>query len=109
MASLTATLASNLLDQGLNFLGGAIGLPGFQDGGFVPGPPGAPMLAVVHGEELVLNPRQQEQFLGTGVTIIQNLTGDVNEATRRAMLNQGDLVGRLAIGQLREQRLLGVR
>lgn len=41
----------------LGGIGGAIGsLPGFAQGGVVPGPVGAPMLAVVHGGETIIPP-----------------------------------------------------
>ena len=40
-------------------------IPGFATGGIVPGPVGAPMIAVVHGGERVLTPAQQRQA-GTG-------------------------------------------
>lgn len=36
------------------------GIPGFAEGGTVPGPKGAPLLAVVHGGEEVVSNRQQE-------------------------------------------------
>jgi hypothetical protein len=53
-------------------IGGIAGMLGFADGGWVPGPVGAPRAAVVHGGELVLNP-QQLSTLG-GITI----TGDMH-------------------------------
>lgn len=48
----------------LSKVGGAVGdflggIPGFAEGGVVPGPAGTPRLAVVHGGERVLTPRQQ--------------------------------------------------
>lgn len=48
----------------------AAGVPGFDSGGMVPGLPGAPLLAVVHGGERVLTPQQQRE-LGGGVTLNQ--------------------------------------
>jgi len=42
-----------------------IRIPGFADGGMVPGPIGRPQLAMVHGGEMVLNP-QQQQAMGGG-------------------------------------------
>jgi len=41
-------------------------LPGFATGGMVPGPTGAPQLAVVHGGEQVLTPAQQRAQGGGG-------------------------------------------
>lgn len=49
------------------FLGGLI--PGFAEGGIVPGPAGAPRLAVVHGGERVLTQAQQRGGGGTTVNI----------------------------------------
>jgi len=43
----------------LSGLGNLGGLLSFQSGGMVPGPIGAPTLAMVHGGEMVLNPQQQ--------------------------------------------------
>jgi hypothetical protein len=48
----------------------AAGIPGFSEGGLVPGLPGAPTLAIVHGGERVLTPQQQRQY-GGGVTVQQ--------------------------------------
>lgn len=42
------------------------GLPGFADGGVVPGPIGRPTLAVVHGGEEVLTPEQRRGAGGGG-------------------------------------------
>lgn len=42
-------------------VGGQIRPPGFAVGGMVPGPVGSPSLAIVHGGEKVLTPRQQQQ------------------------------------------------
>lgn len=51
-------------------VGGALGavghLFGFAEGGVVPGPKGAPMLAVVHGGERVLSTREQASGTGQG-------------------------------------------
>lgn len=61
---------------------GSLEVPGFATGGIVPGPIGAPTLAVVHGGEQVLTPQQQawdrrsaQQAADNGATItINNLT-----------------------------------
>lgn len=61
---------------GSGIIGGAIGkLPGFATGGIVPGPVGAPMLAVVHGGEEVRTPGQQRA--GGGGNIVINVYGSV--------------------------------
>ncbi len=44
------------------------GIPGYATGGLVPGLPGTPQLAIVHGGERVLTPQQQRQG---GVTVTQ--------------------------------------
>ena len=49
----------------------AVGLPGFATGGIVPGPVGAPMLAVVHGGEEVRT-RAQQRAGGTTISITVN-------------------------------------
>lgn len=51
-------------------------LQGFQSGGMVPGPTGAPQLAVVHGGERVLTPEQQKGGGGITVIIQGNVYGD---------------------------------
>jgi hypothetical protein len=64
--------------KSLNVVGGiksgitsmlGMGVPGFADGGVVPGPLGAPMLAMVHGGETVVPPGRG----GSGMVI--NITG----------------------------------
>jgi hypothetical protein len=53
-------------------------IPGFANGGFVPGPAGMPQLAFVHGGELVLNPRQQAALGGSGGDVYVSMPGPVN-------------------------------
>ena len=54
-------------------------LPGFANGGMVPGPTGAPQLAMVHGGERVMTPGQQRQ---SGDRIIhQNNTFNIDGAS----------------------------
>lgn len=48
----------------------------FARGGMVPGPMGAPMNALVHGGELVLNP-QQQRSLGGSMQVVVNFNGPV--------------------------------
>lgn len=50
----------------LQQIGSNLGIPGFQSGGIVPGPVGAPQLAVVHGGEMVIPAGERG---GTSVSI----------------------------------------
>ncbi len=67
------------------------GLLGFATGGIVPGPIGAPQLALVHGGERIATPEQQRlnrPESGTGAVNLNltfNTTGNVDEATQRAL------------------------
>ena len=58
--------------------GGTIGGPGtmigFAEGGMVPGPKGAPMPALVHGGEMILNPDQQAALKTGGPATVINYT-----------------------------------
>lgn len=47
------------LTSGVSSVAHSLHLPGFDEGGFVPGPKGKPMLAIVHGGEYVLTPDMQ--------------------------------------------------
>lgn len=59
----------NTVRGGLGALG-SIALPGFQAGGIVPGPIGAPMLAVVHGgEEVIEAGGRRDEPAGGPVTL----------------------------------------
>lgn len=64
---------------------------GYAAGGMVPGPIGAPQLAIVHGGERVLTPAQQQ---GGGTTVIFELDGKV---LARAMVNESNNSGGLPI------------
>jgi tape measure domain-containing protein len=71
-------LASSIATGGNPFAGGLFGsigkLLGFAEGGWVPGPIGAPRPAVVHGGEFVVSRKMQEQGgMGGGLTV--NLGG----------------------------------
>jgi len=61
---------SSLISKASNIrsrIGGIIGrIPGFAGGGIVPGPTGAPQLALVHGGERVQTPAQQRMGGGGG-------------------------------------------
>ena len=64
------------------FLGGL--LP-FQEGGFVPGPPGRPVPILAHAGELVLNQSQQAAIGRSGgatVNNTNNISGNVDRPTR---------------------------
>lgn len=62
---------------------------GFATGGMVPGPVGAPHLAIVHGGERVLTPEQQRQGAGGGTTSV------VVELTPARLTNPQDLLDAL--------------
>jgi hypothetical protein len=68
-------------------------LLGFQSGGRVPGPEGAPRLGIVHGGEVILNRSQQAGGFG-GVTVNitgNNITGELamDRLVRRALASAG--------------------
>ena len=91
------------LGKTAGFLGGAAsavgglftgGRMGFASGGMVPGPEGAPRMAVVHGGEMILNRGQQQSGGFGGVTI--NITGnhitgeiELDRIVRRAITSAG--------------------
>ena len=54
--------------------GRSSGMQSFDTGGIVPGPVGAPMVAVVHGGERVLTPEQQRQGFGGTTNVVVELT-----------------------------------
>lgn len=58
---------------GAGLVGGAAGLLGFDSGGTVPGPRGAPQLAVVHGGETILPTHRGGSSLGSGGISVQFL------------------------------------
>ena len=69
----------------------------FAHGGLVPGPVGAPIMALVHGGERVLRSGQA----GGGTTIIVNVRGSV--------MSEGDLIKTVRSGLLRlDRRVVGV-
>ena len=94
-------------------LSAGLGLFGFADGGVIPGPRGAAMPVIAHGGEVVLNREQQERLLNGGaggpMTINQTLqvTGDVTEATRRAVREMGDDITNQVQSGFTERGLLG--
>lgn len=66
-------IGGGILDAGRGLLGA---VPGFAEGGVVPGPPGAPRLAVVHGGEEVRTPAQQ-RGAGGGMRLELHFHGPV--------------------------------
>ena len=82
----------------------------FHDGGIVPGQTGTDVPILAQAGELVLTRGQQADLSSAlelaGVNVTINATGDVTDATRRALLSSGAEVGRIAYQQLREQRIL---
>lgn len=50
----------------------------FADGGIVPGPQGAPVPALVHGGEMVLNQGQQQQVMSMLAPVVSSQTLNVN-------------------------------
>lgn len=79
-------------------IGGKIGgLLGFADGGVVPGPIGAPRLAVVHGGEEIRNPAQRAQ--GGGDTIHLTVVSPSSDPVSFAMQTARTLrIARWAVG-----------
>lgn len=67
-----------------------IGIPGFQEGGMVPGPIGAPVLAMVHGGEMVIPAGERG---GTSVSISGgiNFYGSSAPATEQEAARSADL------------------
>lgn len=77
----------------------------FHEGGIVPGPRGAERLILAQAGERVLTPAQQAG-LGQQVSINYNLTGDVSDATLRAMRQHGRELSGIVRRQFAEERLL---
>ena len=95
-------------------LGGAFGPLGsiaggllgglFHEGGVVPGAAGQERLIVAQAGEVVLNRAQQQALAGGGggATINMQLTGNVDDATLRAMRRYADELAGIVGGQFRE-------
>ncbi len=56
-----------------------LNIPGFATGGTVPGPIGAPQLAVVHGGEEIRTPSQQRQGSGAGGSVTINVDASFSD------------------------------
>lgn len=70
--------------EGLGNLIGGIRLPGFATGGIVPGPVGSPMLAIVHGGEMVTPAGHAGAVINIYVTGNTMLADDESTARRLA-------------------------
>ena len=93
--------------------GGGIGaLPRFHGGGRVPGRAGAEVPILAEAGELVLDEQQQQsledRLLGSGdsYSIAFNVTGDVTQATHRAIRESAREVSEIVYSQFQERRLL---
>ena len=106
LASLTATFAQEFVGGVFSsLLGGAGGgLFSFHEGGVVPGPRGSERLALLEAGERVLTVRQQQQAGGNTVNVTLNATGDVTDATQRAILSSGRELAGIVAQQLTQQR-----
>lgn len=107
-SSLTQAFLQPFVEQGVS---SAFGLLGFDKGGTVPGYPGQPRVAVVHGQETIRTPAQERGLQTMGgygppqIAVTINATGDVTQATRRALRQSGREIANLAIAGIRERRL----
>ncbi len=81
----------NLAKGAVNKVGGALG---FDKGGIVPGPIGAPQMAVVHGGETIL-PTHKSNFGGGGGVVNINISGNTLLSD-----DAGRMIGRQIIGEL---------
>ena len=88
--------AAGVLGGAASAVGGLFsgGRMGFASGGMVPGPEGAPRMAVVHGGEMILNRSQQRSGGLSGITV--NITGnhitgevELDRIVRRAITSAG--------------------
>ena len=94
--------------------GSLLGLFGgiFQTGGIVPGPRGRPVPVIAEGGEAILNPRQQAALFSGGgmgtnnVTVSLNVTGNVDDATRRAVRDMGNELTTIVQTGLQERRAI---
>lgn len=73
-------------------VGGAGTMIGFAEGGMVPGPQGAPMPALVHGGEMILNPDQQAALKTAGPSSM--VTINALTLSNRALLEAKEMARR---------------
>lgn len=97
-AASSAASAASRLDG----IPGFEGIPQFQSGGIVPGPIGAPTLALVHGGETVIPTRGAaiEQNTFNTFNISQSVTGDISEAVLRTLETNAEEVAAIVSGAL---------
>lgn len=95
-------------------LSGLTGLLGFATGGIVPGPVGSPQLALVHGGEAILTPEHQRMRRGgsdnvssLNLNLTFNTTGNVDEATQRALRSSSNEISRSVETYLIERGIIG--
>lgn len=95
----------DILDTGREILN-------FDGGGTVPGYPGQPRFARVHGQETIRTPAQERGLHTLGgygpprIAVTIHATGDVTQATRAALRRSGKEIATLAATGLRERRLI---
>ena len=86
--SLVTAISENLLRQGLNIVGGLLGiegLPSFHGGGVVPGRRGADVPVIAQAGEVIFTPEQLRGLGNTTITYAPQITGNVDAATLEAM------------------------
>lgn len=100
LASLTAggfNAVTDFLGGGIYTAASTLGIPGFADGGIVPGSVGAPQLALVHGgEEVVSYADRMRGGGGSNITVV--ISGNTLLDERSA-----DKIGNLLTDRLRTQ------
>ncbi len=83
----------------MNF--GSFSLPGFADGGIVPGAIGRPQLVLAHGGEMILNPNQQAQLFNSS-----SVNVDIGQITINAKdADSGKEAAKSFIAELRARGL----
>ena len=104
IGELVSSLASSATKSAIGFFGGF-----FHEGGIVPGQSGQDVPIIAQAGELVLT-RDQQRALGNAgglqVVVRQTLVGDVTQATRRAMLEDGRALADVVQGEFIERRLI---
>ena len=85
---------------------GIFSLFSFHDGGRVPGRPGQEIPALLEAGELVVPADQVSGALAPGVSITLQLTGDVTQATRRAVREDMPEIAAGVYSQFREEGVI---
>jgi hypothetical protein len=93
---ITGSLATGALPVGTNpyapLPGQHVPGAGYDQGGVVPGPIGAPQIAVVHGGERITPPNRPASGGGSGITVL--ITGPVYATTAQEAQRAGEGIGR---------------